>query len=543
MTIDGSQAIHALPHPLAVLHDLTTDHDEHQRLRAMLSFLEGVAHFLAWVLVADAAAGNAPAKHLREWMKANSFGRYVHVMESCRRQRDARPDRHLPELDALVDAVAPALSRARDLRNDEAHHRLSADPVSARARLEGLERDLAAVRDALALFQAHPLGVVRALSNRADGTLFGQWYTLRGLSLRSGGVEVAGMERVPLHAVVLLDTTRARALTLGPFLLCEGDRFFWYEPPSAGGGERGVYRAPLPVAASPLDAPQRLVDVHRQRPQGLDLDAWLADDSQRPRVISLHLAASTLEQLRVRAQPTFHGVRLAPPAVAVAPAPSHLAFTSQPPAVHGAVVPPAARTRRGSPARGIALAVIAVVGMVLTGAALRGRSAGDANDGGTRARAEPLNRHPSLVDWVTSWDPNRADDARLRERYLPAVSFHGRPRPQDPASIVNRWRERLAQSTFHVDVERSQVYAEPANGVAVPGACRDVAGAQGQVTTLWLHAREEGRPISDPRGRQCTWVEGRYLVRLREVGGGLRVCHESWLSSTLCASCPQMCAR
>jgi|JI10StandDraft_1071094.scaffolds.fasta_scaffold1476741_1 hypothetical protein len=105
MTIDGSQAIHALPHPLAVLHDLTTDHDEHQRLRAMLTFLEGV---------------------------------------------------------------------------------------------------------------------VRALSNRADGTLFGQWYTLRGLSLRSGGVEVAGMERVPLHAVVLLDTTRARALTLGPFLLCEG---------------------------------------------------------------------------------------------------------------------------------------------------------------------------------------------------------------------------------------------------------------------------------------------------------------------------------
>ncbi len=542
MTIDGAQAIHALPHPLAVLHDLTTDHDAHQRLRATLSFMEGVAHFLAWVLVADAAAGGAPTTKLREWMKSNSFGRYLHAMESCRRLRDARPDRHLPELDALLDAATPALARARDLRNDEAHHRLSADPVSVRERLAAVDRDLAEVRAALGLFQAHPLGVVRALSNRADGTLFGQWYTLRGLSLRSGGVEVPGMERVPLHAVVLLDTTRARALTLGPFMLCEGDSFFWYEPASAGNGERGVYRTPLPTPGMLHGAPRELADVHRLRPQGMDLDAWLGDPTQRPRIIPLELSASTLELLRVRAQPTFHGLRLAPPAVAVAPAPPPAAFPSQPPSVHGAVAPPPVPARRVSPAAGIALAVMAVVGVAVAGAALRGRSAGDAS-GGARARAEALNGHPSLVDWVRSWDPNRADDERLRERYLPAVSFHGRPRPQDPASIVNRWRERLAQSTFHVDLERSQVYAEPANGVTVPSACRDAAGVQGEVTTLLLHAREEGRPISDPRGRLCTRVEGRYLLRLRDGGGGLRVCHESWMSSTLCASCPQMCAR
>lgn len=541
MTIDGAQAIHALPHPLAVLHDLTTDHDAHQRLRATLSFMEGVAHFLAWVLVADAAAGGAPAPKLREWMKSNSFGRYLHAAESCRRLRDARPDRHLPELDALLDAAMPALSRARDLRNDEAHHRLSADPVSVRERLAGLERDLAEVRAALGLFQAHPLGVVRALSNRADGTLFGQWYTLRGLSLRSGGVEVAGMERVPLHAVVLLDTTRARVLTLGPFMLCEGDGFFWYEPASAGTGERGVYRTPQTTPATLHGAPRELADVHRLRPQGMDLDAWLGDPTQRPRIIQLELSASTLELLRARAQPTFHGLRLAPPAVAVAPAPPPAAFPSQPPSVHGAVAPPPVPARRVSPAAGIALAVMAVVGVAVAGAALRGRGAGEASGGGARERARALNGDPSLVDWVTSWDPNRADDERLRERYLPAVSFHGRPSPQDPASIVNRWRERLAQSTFRVDVARSQVYTEPANGVAVPSPCREVAGAQGEITTLLLHAREEGRPIADPRGRHCAWVEGPYLLRLRDVGGGLRVCHESWLRSTLCASCPAMC--
>ena len=65
VTLDPATARHALPHPLAVLHNRLRHPDPVDRLRETFAFCEGVTRFLAWILVAEAAAHRADAKSLR----------------------------------------------------------------------------------------------------------------------------------------------------------------------------------------------------------------------------------------------------------------------------------------------------------------------------------------------------------------------------------------------------------------------------------------------------------------------------------------------
>lgn len=334
MMVNASMARQCLPHPLAVLHDPLAVPSADDRLPALLAFAEGAAHFLAWILVADAAASGAPASALRPMMQARSFGQYLHAIAECLKARATRTRRMLPELDALAQgAVQSLLDRACRLRNDRAHHRLPRDPASERRIAAELEPGLAAVRDALALFLSHPLGMMRRITPRHDGVLVGEWVTLRGLSLYSGHATLERADGLPERIVVLLDTNQRRALSLHPFFLCDGRSFSWLELPIHDGESR-PYRMPSPEQPGPEFPRRGLADPSGLSPDGIGLDAWLADPTLRPRIIDLAFGPEAMAEIRRRANPTHFGGALqgiAPTAPFAPPSPALLKTVFSPP--------------------------------------------------------------------------------------------------------------------------------------------------------------------------------------------------------------------
>lgn len=596
MLIDASMAKHVLPFPLAVLHDPLTVPGAEDRLPSMLVFAEGAAHFLAWILVADAAASQMSAKALKSRMKSRSFGHYLHAIDECLAERAARTDRFLPELDALARGEVRAfLDRAASVRNATAHHRIALGSMEARRALDELEPGLAALRDALSIFSAHPLGMMRRVSPQYDGTQEGEWVTLRGLSLYNGHATIERADGIPEKIVVLVDTQRRRALSLHPFFLCDGRTFAWLELPLDGDKGVASYRM-LRAEQSGGDHPQRgIADPTGRNQAGLSLDEWLANPRLRPRHIELAFGAEALAEIQRRANPTHMGELRAPSPAALRPQAPHapdarlptplppptpeptrvLPFAPSPP-VHPpwqppvnptvylpppppSLPPPAVRSSSIRDGAGIipwlvgggGLSALAVALLVMSS---RARSSAVPTESAPPSRASVapdrstvVSSYPELAAWLSAWWPGHPtrplNDADLLPRYAPRVSFHGRSADQDPASIAYRWRERLAQNRFSIDLDRSHWSSEPEAERNVPAACRAVAGATPGVTKVLLHAVEEGTPIADPRGANCARVEGQYILRLRAVGGRWVICHETWHRDALCGSCPAFCAR
>ncbi len=581
--LDRTTARHGLPHPLALLYDRLNQHDPRVKLTELLRFAEGTARFLAWVLVAEAAARGLPPRSLRDLVKPGAgFGFFLHVIERTIRERRSRPDGFLRPLDAFLDDPAwSALQVFNELRNEVAHHRLSSSAETARALLAAHRDHLQHLLDGVAFLTRYPLGVPRGPRVGLDGVVTAHWFACRGLSLHSGNIEIADAAQLPSEQLLLVDPDARLALTLTPFLLCTEQAFCWLDLPSPHDtSPRSVYARPLSGDALPAGTPSGLLDATGASPDGLSLDAWLADPRQRGRLVPLRLDAPSLRAIVQSAAPTQ--------AIEMQPGPAAWVISSEAPAapapklapaapvpwvptmvIHSVPVPltsiesmaPVASERPRSAdgksdGRALPLILVAAIGTTLAGtmlvlALLRGTHPREPLAWSSSPTASPaaspppapalLSSNPSLQQWVQTWLPSldRLDD-RMRARYADRVAFHGMSRNQDPSFILGRWRERLLAGTFAVDLARSTWYETAETEANVPAACRDLPGADPGVTLARLEADEDGAP----QGRSfatsgvCSRVRGAYLLRSRVVAGRRIICHETWHQEAVCRSCP-----
>jgi hypothetical protein len=588
LPLDRTTARHGLPHPLALLYDRLNQHDPRSKLTELLRFAEGTAHFLAWVLVAEAAARGIPPKQLRAHIKPGAgFGFFLYVIESTIRERRAQPNGFLRALDGFLDDPAwMALQAFNELRNDVAHNRLSSSSETARAVLAE-HRDLfQQLLDGVAFFTRHPLGVLRGTRVALDGVVTAHWFACRGLSLHSGNVEIADAAQLPSEQLLLIDPGAGLALTLAPFFLCTEQAFCWLDLPNPHDtSPRSVYVRPLSGDPLPAGTPTGVFDATGASPSGLSLDAWLADPRQRGRLIPLRLDAPSLRAIVQSAAPTqAFEVQPGPAAWVISPeapvasaaeratvaaqptapvpwAPTMLMNSVPVPLTSVESVAPVA-SERALPVtvtplwRGRPLIVGATIGTLLvgtflarahsTGTPMREPTAGPLAQASTPSASTPpvptpLPSNPSLQQWVQAWlpGPDRLDDAQLA-RYADRVAFQGMSRDPGPSFILGRWRERLQAGTFTVDLARSTWYETVETDGNVPTACRDLPGADPGVTVARLEADEDGAPqgLAFAASGVCSRVRGTYLLRSRIVAGRRLICHETWHQEAVCRSCP-----
>ena len=113
-------------------------------------------------------------------------------------------------------------------------------------------------------------------------------------------------------------------------------------------------------------------------------------------------------------------------------------------------------------------------------------------------------------------------------------------------TVARYWSLFFASGdTWTVDMDRSTWLTEATPlSAPVEAACGDDRGADGPTYTLRLWATEIA--INRDPSIGCPQLQGIYLLRVRQFGGRLRICYESWsLDEGVCASCPtaRVCTR
>jgi len=146
---------------------------------------------------------------------------------------------------------------------------------------------------------------------------------------------------------------------------------------------------------------------------------------------------------------------------------------------------------------------------------------------------------PELMDLLRRWDSAvrlQPGAPGLDRFYAPRVWWNAQS--IDAAGIGSQLeRAVLSGGTNSFDWTRSTWEREALTSSDVPGACRAVPGATGDVVKVRAWSEEYRADRHASIG--CPRLEGRYLLRLRRTPAGLRICHESWsLAEGICASCP-----
>lgn len=148
---------------------------------------------------------------------------------------------------------------------------------------------------------------------------------------------------------------------------------------------------------------------------------------------------------------------------------------------------------------------------------------------------QPVASSAVLVDSLRQWEASvrRAPGAPdLAAHYGPRVSRHGGVQAntglRTPVDVGG---------TFELDLDRSTWTTESPDTDRLPSTCRSFGDPSTQVLRVLAWATETNPQRSPSIG--CFRLEGRYLLRLRSVGGRLQICHETWtLRDGICASCP-----
>ncbi len=573
--VDDPIARHEFPHPIAVLYDRLRDPDDAPRLSAALTLTEGIARYLAWTLLADAAARRAPRAEIAKYARASGFGAWLNTIQHFVQTRSASEGRLYPELDGLLrtDWWA-ALDRLRNLRNEAAHGRADLH-TEATALLKRYGGDVTAVVSGCAFLQAYPLGMLGGVRIGADGRASGRWRSCRGTTPRGAMADLPDVQGIPSDQLLLVDVARGVALTLSPFLVLLEDEFVWLDLPVSGSERRSPYLSPVPGRPLKGGTPTGLHDAGGAHPEGLPLDAWLDAPQHWPRYAALP-AGDTLTRIVGTSRATIAGApsrgrqasidAAPPPPVAPSwqPPPPVIAptsLTSLPPMV---MVPASsALPRRAWPiALGglLASAAVIAVGVYVVGRVrIPPALPSNASEPGPQVASLPLQ---SELGPLSTWGPLEArlrewhgairspqvDAASLGAVYADLVRFRGSSSfGRDPQWISDYWRTFFAhnQGTLEVDWTRSQWRLEPLSATMPEHAtCSQLPGATGSVVLARLAAVEidPTRPIRVPE-MPCPRLDGVYLVRMREVAGrGLVICHEGWsLQDGICApgSCPE----
>ncbi len=140
-----------------------------------------------------------------------------------------------------------------------------------------------------------------------------------------------------------------------------------------------------------------------------------------------------------------------------------------------------------------------------------------------------------LQQWLRSLHTaSPSDDFGLL--YADRVSWNSGLRT--PEQIQVQVLEKAAGGgSVSVDFSRSTWRMEDPASPDAARTCRDMIGATGDTRVIRAWAVE-----MDPRrsgAAMCQRLEGVYLLRVRQGGDGLRICHETWsLREGICASCP-----
>lgn len=529
--LDEAAARHELPHPIAVLCDRLRTHDDATRLSAVLVLAEGIARYLALILLADAAARGAPPTVLSRYATARGFGSALGTIQHFTNATRGAPDRPLPELDALIGSPWwQALDRFKSLRNDTSHARINL-AAEASTLLRRHDDDLRTLIDGCAFLVRYPLGILRAVRTGGDGRASGRWQACRGPTPRGGLVELHDAGGIPSDQLLLVDTVRARVLTVAPFLCLLDDDFYWLDLPAPEDRARAPYRSPVPGVPARDSLPSGLYDPRGANPDGLPLAQWLVDRDAWPRYTDLSARPSVIAQIVASSQATRLDV--GPPTPAPFPAP-------RPPSAPSPVAVP--RRARPRLLRGLFVTAALVFGGALAFTVVQSRST---------PAVEPLS--PRLDAWLHEWHASvlaqQSDHPPLLDAfYAPIVRFRGsRGVGRDVHWISGYWHTLLAtrRTTVAVDWSQSDWRSEALDpNMFAQSACRTVVGATGDVTLVRLHVTEvEPNRVARARDLPCDRLEGVYFVRLREVPGrGLVICHEGWSERDgICAagSCPQ----
>lgn len=130
----------------------------------------------------------------------------------------------------------------------------------------------------------------------------------------------------------------------------------------------------------------------------------------------------------------------------------------------------------------------------------------------------------------------------LESFYVDQAQFRRSGRFATAAEIARYFSAIPAQGgSFDIDWSHSEWSTEAIGSPDVSLACTQAVGAEGDIVKVRAWARELAPNRNANSGGEipCPQLVGRYLFRLRRVGGSFRICHETWsLRDGVCASCP-----
>jgi hypothetical protein len=225
---------------------------------------------------------------------------------------------------------------------------------------------------------------------------------------------------------------------------------------------------------------------------------------------------------------------------------------SGPPA--GSEALPRTRRKPGGPDRRIVLlagaAAVLTAGVAFAMLARRGNDTGPraaisrptASTPPATAQGTPVATNPALGDFLHRWLGTVLGSqgrSPVTAYYADPAQFRANSGLASPPAIQRYWSNLFATGgSFVIDWERSTWQEEPADlNAGVSAACINLVGATGRVLKVRAWATEVRPDRSSDIG--CPRLEGVYLLRLRHVGGALKICHETWsLREGICASCP-----